>query len=390
MDFEFTAEQQAFREELRQFLRKELPEHFDGRYDDNEENFQTTLRVTERMAEHGWLTMHWPREYGGRDAPIWEQVILREEMRIRNEPRGQQYQAGNFIGPSIVRYGTAEQKREHLLRIAAGRGLYCQGFSEPDSGSDLASLKTRADRQGDSYVINGEKIWTSHAAHAEYIYLAARTNQAVPKHKGISLLLVPMNTPGITVEPIRSMLGLGEFNHVVFDNVVVPVGCRLGEEDGGWNIIVGSLNLERIGVPRFIQSHLRLDMLAAYARVAERDGKPLYDNPVIRQRLAQLKIEATAAQLMYYWAVSESDKGNDITLLSSAARVHGTLSTQKISALSMELMGDYGDVGKEEEWAPLNGEMPDQWKESLVATIGAGTIEIQKNVIATRGLGLPR
>lgn len=388
MDFLFSAEDEAFRAELQQFLKAELPAWYHGHYNEDEAAFQVTLDIAGKMAQRGWLTMDWPHEFGGQDAPIWKQVIMREEMWVHHEPRGQQYMSTNWIGPSIMLFGTDEQKQEHLSRIAQGKALWAQGFSEPNAGSDLAALETRAVKDGDDYVINGEKIWTSHTPHAEWIFVLTRTDPNAPKHKGISVFLVDRQTPGITIEPIRSMFGYGEFAHVIFNDVRVPARCRLGPENDGWTVTIRALQFERVGAPRFITSIRGLDALMDFAQHAVVDGKPLYANPLVRQRIAQLRIEAEVAKLLYYRAASLVERGEDTTLVGALSRVHGTVSNQRVSGFAMELLGAQADV--EEDSYPFAGTAAYDWARSMTATVAAGTLEVQKNTIATRGLGLPR
>jgi alkylation response protein AidB-like acyl-CoA dehydrogenase len=391
VDFEFTAEEDAFRAELREFLAMELPPWWAG-YSASDEAFEVVKRVTRGMAERGWLTMAWPREYGGADASIWRQVVLKEEMTAHHEPRGPQYMSLNWIGPSIMMYGTDEQKQFHLSRIARGEGFWLQGFSEPDAGSDLASLRTRAERDGDEYVITGEKVWTSHILRGEWVFLLARTDRAAPKHKGISVFLVPMSTPGISRAPITSMVGTkGRVGHIYFDGARVPASCRLGPENDGWRIAMQALGFERAGNPRWLTSFRQLDALKEYAVQTPVNGRSLYDEPLVAQRFAQLTIDAEVARLSYYRQVSEDTAGLDTRAIASIGRIQGTVSNQNVSRFAMELLGDASDLAQQGEvWVPLGGQAGSTWMEGLVSTIVAGTLEVNKNTLATRGLGLPR
>ena len=391
MDFEFTEADDAFRAELREFLAARLPPWWQG-YSASDEAFEVVKRITSEMAERGWLTMAWPREYGGQDAPIWRQVVLKEEMTAHHEPRGPQYMSLNWIGPSIMMFGTHEQKRFHLGRIARGEGFWLQGFSEPDAGSDLASLRTRAARDGDEYVISGEKIWTSHILRGEWVFLLARTDPAAPKHKGISVFLIPMDTPGISRAPITSMVGTkGRVGHIYFDDVRVPASCRLGPEHEGWRVAMQALGFERAGNPRWLGSFRQLDALKEYAAQAPVNGHALYDEPFIGQRFAQLTMEAEVARLSYYRHISAEAAGLDTRSIAAIARIQGTVSNQNVSRFAMELLGEMSDVAQQgEDWIPLGGQAGATWMEGLVATIVAGTLEVNTNTLATRGLGLPR
>ena len=391
MDFEFTAEDDTFRADLREFLDAELPPWWNG-YQEGDEAFEVVKRVTKKMAERGWLTQAWPKEYGGQDAPIWRQMVLKEEMTAHHEPRGPQYMSLNWIGPSIISYGTEEQKAFHLPRISRGEGFWLQGFSEPEAGSDLASMRTRAYRDGDEYVINGEKVWTSHLPRGEWIYLLAKTDTEVPKHKGISVFLIPMDTPGIQAVPITDIAG-GDthIGHVYFTDCRVPVSCRLGPENEGWMVAVQALQNERLGNPRYLRSLSELEELKAYAMQTPVNGHTLFDEPLVRQRFAQLTAEAKVAQLSYYRQISEAAAGEKTPAISSVARIQATTSNQDVSIFRLELLGPLGDVAEEgQDWVPLDGEAGEKWALGLVQTIVAGTLEINKNQLAQRGLGLPR
>ncbi len=399
MEFEFNDEEAAYRREVREFVRDNLPAEWSGHmgFLQSDESFEFTRRFCQALAEKGWLTMAWPKEYGGAEAGYWKQTIFREEMWAQGEPRGPQYMSLNYIGPSIMEYGTPEQKAAFLPRIAGGTIVFCQGFSEPDAGTDLASLKTAALRQGDEYVINGEKIWTSYAHKADYCYLLARSDPEAPKHKGISLFLVPMDTPGITVRPIRSMSGWGDINNVFFDDVHVPVGARLGPEHGGWYVATGSLNNERIGVARWARAKALIDTLVELVDKPLPNGRRLADEPRVRQKLADLEISFRAARLMNYRVVSQIEEGLQPSWEASLARLHSVLLDQKVAAVGLEILGHYGlmrhEAGQDGDAAGisgLDGAFEGAWRGAIPATIAAGTIEIQKNLIANRGLGLPR
>jgi alkylation response protein AidB-like acyl-CoA dehydrogenase len=391
MNFEFTPDETEFRSELRQYLDEVLPSWWKG-YAESDEAFEVVKRVTKGMAERGWLTMAWPREYGGQDASIWRQVVLKEEMTAHHEPRGPQYMSLNWIGPSIMMFGSDEQKSFHLSRIARGEGFWLQGFSEPDAGSDLSSLRTRAERYGDEYVINGEKVWTSHILRGEWVFLLARTDANAERHSGISVFLIPMTTPGITTAPLTSIVGTeGRVGHIYFDDVHVPESYRLGPENQGWTIAMKALGFERAGAPRWLLSLRQLDALKEYAIQTPVNGHALYDEPLIRQRLAQLTIEAEVARLSYYRQVSEDAAGMETRAIASISRIQGTVSNQNVSRFAMELVGPLGDIVEADEpWVPLGGQAGATWMEGLVATVVAGTLEVNKNTLATRGLGLPR
>ena len=391
MDFDFTPEEEAFRAELRAFLDDELPEWWKTVFVDDERAMPFTREFCQRLAARGWLTLSWPKEHGGADGSVWQQAVVREEMWAAGEPRGPQYMNLNYIGPLIMRFGTPEQQARHLPRMAAGDVLWCQGFSEPEAGSDLASLKTRAVRDGDNYVINGQKIWNSYAdAPADFCLLLARTNPEVKKQLGISMFLVDMRTPGITVRPIPSMAGKSEFSEIFFDDAVIPVTDRLGDEDAGWTLVGEGLAFERIGIARYARANRVLEHLVRYARETVVDGRALADDPAVRARLARLATRIEAAKLLNYGAISIQAAGEVPAIEASIARIHNTQVEQLAGQVGLELLGPHGLFTDDDPYCLLDGEMQRQWLESIPVTVAAGTTEVQKNIIAQRGLGLPR
>jgi alkylation response protein AidB-like acyl-CoA dehydrogenase len=391
MDFDFTPDEEAFRAELRAFLDEELPSWWKTVFVDDERAMPFTREFCHKLAERGWLTLSWPEEHGGADGSVWQQAVVREEMWAAGEPRGPQYMNLNYIGPLIMRFGTPEQQARHLPRMAAGDVLWCQGFSEPEAGSDLASLKTRAVRDGDHYVVNGQKIWNSYAdAPADHCLLLARTNTEVKKQVGISMFLVDMRTPGITVRPIPSMAGKSEFSEIFFDDAVIPVADRLGDEDAGWTLVGEGLAFERIGIARYARANRVLEHLVHYARTTEVDGRRLADDPAVRARLATLATRIEAAKLLNYGAISVQAAGEVPAIEASIARIHNTQVEQLAGQIGLEVLGPQGLLADDDKWCLFDGEMQRQWLESIPVTVAAGTTEVQKNIIAQRGLGLPR
>jgi alkylation response protein AidB-like acyl-CoA dehydrogenase len=391
MDFDFTADEEAFRAELRAFLDDELPTWWRTVFVDDDRAMPFTREFCRKLAERGWLTLSWPAEHGGADGSVWQQAVVREEMWAAGEPRGPQYMNLNYIGPLIMRFGTPEQQARHLPRMAAGDVLWCQGFSEPEAGSDLASLKTRATRDGDRYVVNGQKIWNSYAdAPADHCLLLARTNTEVKKQQGISMFLVDMRTPGVTVRPIRSMAGKSEFSEIFFDDAVIPVSDRLGDEDQGWTLVGEGLAFERIGIARYARANRVLEHLVRYARDTVVDGRLLADDPAVRARLATLATRIEAAKLLNYGAISIQAAGEVPAIEASIARIHNTQVEQLAGQVGLEVLGPQGLLLDDDAWCLLDGEMQRQWLESIPVTVAAGTTEVQKNIIAQRGLGLPR
>ena len=316
MDFAWDEEQRAFREALRGFLAETLP----GDWEEFSRHGPASPALTAfargfcaKLAARGLLFPHWPGDMGGQGLGPWHQQILAEVMWEAGEPRGGQYMNVNWIGPTLERFGSAEQKARLLPPITRGEALWCQGFSEPDSGSDLASLRTRALREGERYRINGQKIWTSYAGLADHCFLLTRTSD--DRKRGITILIVPMDTPGITVRQIPSLIGEGDIHEVFFDDVTVPVAARLGEEGQAWEIIAFSLTNERLGIPRFHLARAVLEravaMLKAQARFA-REG--------VRIEAARCAALCEAARNASYAIVQKRVEGLRIGAESSSAR----------------------------------------------------------------------
>jgi len=393
MDFEFTAEETAFRAELVRFLDEEMAPWWRHIFCHTERSTEAGLAMAGKLAERGWLTMSWPEEYGGSASSAWTQVVLREEMWARGEPRGPQYMNVNYIGPMIMKFGSEEQKRRFLTPMSRGEVLWCQGFSEPGAGSDLSAVATRArwSPEEGGYRVDGQKIWTSYAdAPAQWCLLVVRSNPDVRPHKGLSLLLVDMSLPGVTVRPIDSLLGKGEINEVFFDDVLVPEDCRLGEQDAGWSMILAGLALERIGVPWYADAERFLRRLVEYAKETVVDGRPLADDPRLRTRIAELYVRCRAARLVTYRSVSVQEKGAPSALESAAAWIHGGLLEQFAAEVGREVTGPLGVLHRDDPDAPMQGWAEFQSMLSIPITIVAGTIDIQRNIVAQQGLGLPR
>jgi len=391
MDFDFRPEEKQFREEVRAFLKQELPDWWRGLFSDDERVTGLTRQICEKLAARGWLTLSWPREYGGAAENEWKQAVIREEMWANDEPRGPQYMNLNYIGPMVMKFGTPEQKTRFLPPMAAGKVIWCQGFSEPGAGSDLASLRTRAEDAGDHFVINGSKIWTSYADFpADWCLVLARTDQKAPKHKGISVFALDMRTRGITVRPIRSMGGPRDFNEVFFDEVIVPRDCLLGNKNEGWMMVVAGLSFERVGVARYAKSARVIEILIDYARNTVVDGRPLAERPEVRAKIADLYCRYQAARLLNYRAISMQAKGQVPSIEGSIARVHNTLLEQLAGQVGLEILGPSGQIMQGDPQAPVDGRIERQWIHEIAATIAAGAIEVQKNIIAQRGLSLPK
>jgi alkylation response protein AidB-like acyl-CoA dehydrogenase len=386
MDFAFTAGEERFRSELRAFLAAELPSWWRGMFVDDARAMPFTRAFCRKLAARGWLTMAWPRAHGGRDASPWMQAVLREEMWAHDEPRGPQYMNLNYIGPCLMRFGTEAQQRRFLPPMAAGDVLWTQGFSEPGAGSDLAAVATRAEPSDGGYAVTGQKTWNSYAdAPADWCFLLARTARTAKRHDGLSVLLVDMRTPGITVRPIDTMAGPHEFNEIFFDGARVPDDCRLGAEGQGWEIVTAGLAFERVGIARYARAGRVIELL-----VQEMRRLGMAADPDVRAKLADLRVRYEAARLLNYRAISVQARGQVPTVEAAIARVHNTQLEQMVGHVGLELLGLDGLLTHDEATAPLRGLAHRQWVRNVPTTIAAGTLEIQKNLIARHGLGLPR
>ena len=390
MEFKFTPEDDAFRQELRSFVQQELPDDWEGGGRWPEEwDWEFTQDMRQKLARKGWLTMHWPREYGGQDASPVRSAIYNEELAYLRAP-GRDIFGVRMLGPTLMIHGSEEQKQAHLPPIARAEVQWCQGYSEPESGSDLASLSTRAVVDGDDFVINGSKIWTTLAHRADWIMCLARTDTEAPKHRGISFILVDMKTPGIQVRPVINMAGGHEFNEVVFDNVRVPRRNVVGEENRGWYVAVTLLDFERSGIDYSAIARRLLDETRDFASEASRDGRPLVQTPWVRNELADRYIECEVARLMAYNVAYLQGEGQVPNKEASISKVFGSETLQRSANSALEILGMYGALGRNEERAPLKGRLQEHWMIAFSHKIAAGTSEVQRNIIAGRGLGMPR
>ncbi|MBI2760569.1 MAG: acyl-CoA dehydrogenase family protein [Chloroflexi bacterium] len=392
MDFRFTAEQENLRGELRTFLRDELPSDWKVENDReamSDDEFSYSQHFARRLGERGWLTMAWPREFGGRSASQIEQLIFAEEMAYAGAPLGFGF-GTQLVGPTLMVWGNDDQKSRFLPPIARSEVFWCQGFSEPGAGSDLAGLQTRAVRQGDDYIINGQKIWTSEGQYADWMILLARTDTEAPKHRGISYFLLDMKTPGITLQPLINLMGTHAFNQVFFDNVRVPAANLVGEENRGWYVATTTLDFERTGIARVIWALRQFEELAGLIREAAAVGAAWARRPSLKHKLAELRIEFEIARMLCYRVAWIQVSGAIPNYESSMAKVFGSELNQRFGATAMNILGLAGQLEPGSRWAPLQGRLERTYMAGLSYTIAGGTSEIQRNIIAQRGLSLPR
>ena len=390
MEFAFSAEDDAFRQELTNFIRQEhAPEWDDPDRGSDDASWTATKEMRQKLADRGWLTMHWPEEFGGQQASPVQSTIFNDEMTYYRAP-GRDNFGVRMMGATLMMHGSEEQKRLHLPPVAKGEVQWCQGYSEPETGSDLASLNTRAVKDGDEFVINGSKIWTSMGHRGDWIMLLARTDTDAPKHRGISFFLVDMKTPGIQVRPIIDMAGRHNFNQVIFDDVQVPARNLVGEKNRGWYVAVTLLDFERSGIDYSANGRRLLDDTWRYAKDTKRDGQILTQVPWVRNLMADRYIECEVARLIAYNVAYMQGEGLVPNKEASMSKVFGSETMQRVTKTCMEVLGMYGFLNRQDMWAPLEGRIQENWMMSFSGTIAAGTSEIQRNVIATRGLGLPR
>ena len=384
MDFRFSPEDEAFRSEVRAFLRAELPEQ----RPEGAEGWRFARSFIKKLSERGWLTLAWPKEWGGGAASHMRQLVFNEEMAYWEAPANDL--GVDRVGPTIMLHGTEEQKQRFLPPIVRGEVMWCQGFSEPNAGSDLASLQTRAVEDGDSFVVNGSKIWTSMAQFADWMILLARTDTEAPKHRGISFFLLDMTLPGVTVRPLVDMLGRHAFNEVFFDNVRVPRDRLVGEQNRGWYVATTTLDFERSGIQRVIGGRKTCDALIAYAaeQAAAGTTRPAY--AAMRHRLADLAISYEVGKMLAYRVAWLQSRGQVPNYEASASKMYGSELAQRMARTGMELLSLGGQLAPGSPWAPLQGKIEALYLSSAALTVAAGTSEINRGIIATRGLGLPR
>lgn len=394
MDFRFTPEQEELRLEIKEFAKKELPPDWYGSPDEEyaDENWEFTRQMAKKLARKGWLVLSWPKEYGGRGKSVLEQAIYQDEMFYYGIPgTGMGVSGIGWVGPCLMLFGTEEQKGEHLPKIASGDSFWCTGYSEPGAGSDLGALQCRAVADGDDYVINGQKVWTSAGHISDWCWLAVRTNTNVPKHKGISLLLVDMKSKGITVRPLLNLAGFRTFNEVFFDDVRVPKKNLVGQENKGWYYIVTALDFERVmpGIRSYSTCRRILDKTISYIKNSNPDDS-LANNTVIRNKLAELAAHIEAGRLLSYRVAWMQSKGEIPNYEASLSKVYNSELIGKAVNTALNILGLYGQLLTDSKYTAFKGWLTNTYMIYLGSLIAAGTSEVQRNIVAQRGLGLPR
>ena len=389
MEFEFNNEQEAWRTEIRSWIADEFGQDWNGADFDlteegSDEAWEFSKGVRKTLAEKGWTAPAWPKEHGGMGLSFVEQAIFNEELAYSRVPGPDLISVG-YVGPTLLAYGTDEQKQSFLDDIVSSRASWCQGYSEPGSGSDLASLQTRAVRDGDDYVINGQKIWTSNAHRADWMFALVRTDPDAPKHRGITYLLVDMNTPGITVRPLINMLGGHGFNEVFFEDVRVPVQNRVGEENRGWYVGMATMDFERSALSGSAALRRNFDDFIGWMQERPGSTEKREQNGV-----ADVAINIEVSRMLSLRVLSMQQGGLAPNHEASIAKMFSSELGQRFARFGINVMGSFGALRKGDPYAQMKGWFTEQYMSSVPATIAGGSSEIQRGIIATRGLGLPR
>jgi len=383
MDYSLGQAAAELRAELRGLLDEHVPVGYLSPFSRDPEAAKVSTRVIEELSRRGLLTLAWPMRYGGREADTWQQTVLREEMWAYYEPRGNHYLGLNWVGPAIMEFGTEDQRAEHLPGIANGTYTWCQGFSEPEAGTDLASLRTYAvrDDHGD-WSVNGQKVWTSYAPMANWCMCAVRTDREAPARDGISLFMLPMDSPGLEVREIDSMLGHMHLNELFLEEVPATDAMILGGVNKGWHVIRYALVLERVGIARYARSDRLLVQLRHHL------GRRYEDLPEgLRSRLARATVHNRIARLLSYKAIGSQAAGRVDDVEAAAARVATIAAEQEVADLLMEAAGGEALNGNSAASPPLGGALEDFWRYTSASTVASGSIDVQRMHIARAALG---
>ena len=388
MDFRFSAEQERFRLEIRKFLAENVTDELRAEIAISGHTPGVLAKSFLRLlGERGWLGIGWPKEYGGQNRSMIEQVIMYHELDL------QDIHYGNLtitsLAMALIKLATDSQKQVYLPQILKGELEICLGYTEPGAGSDLASVITRAERDGEYYIINGQKVFTTGAHYASHIWLLARTNRDAPKHKGLSVFIFPLDTPGVTVRAIYTMEGI-RTNEVFLDRVRVPASCLIGEENKGFYAIAVALDFERIFMGKYTKVKRNFDALVQCCKERNEEGRSRFDDPVIRERLVRMHIDLERLRLLNLKTAWMIDKGQVPNAEASAQKVLATELEQRVADEGMSILGPRAQLEFGSPGVPMNGQLAQSWLLAPMLRFGGGTNEIQRDIIAQRGLGLPR
>jgi len=393
MDLNLSTEELKFRDELRAWLTANVPKDWDERREDTlEVRFEYLRSWQRKLYEGGWAGISWPKEYGGRGASLMQQVIFWQEMALAGAPPMANVLGLGLIGPTIIAFGTEAQKKRYLRKILSGEEIWCQGFSEPNAGSDLANLQTEARLDVGQYVVNGQKVWTSYGWAGDWCELVVRTDPEAPKHKGLTVLLVDMKSPGIDVRPLRQMTGETEFNELFFRDVRVPVENVVGKVNQGWDVAIGTLMHERgtFGTGLQIIYKRNMDRLIELSRTVHKNGRPATQDPLTRQKLAQCYAEIEIMRFNQMRAFSRINATGVPGPEGSIQKIFWSELNQRFQQIAQELLGPYGQLNGDDSRAIDKGIWSYGYLRARGNTIEAGTSEIQRNIIGHFVLGLPR
>jgi len=389
MDLTLTAEELKFRDTLRTWLKKNVPPPSQrGTGAEDKKAYIEYLRDFQaKLFQGGWAGISWPTEFGGRGASSMEQAIFQEELALADAPERLGVIGEGLVGPTIIAVGTQAQKERYLKPMLTGQEIWCQGFSEPNAGSDLAAANTKASLDGNDYVVNGQKIWTSFAHMADQCLLVVRTDSNVPKHKGLTCLLVDMKTPGIEVRPLRMMSGDASFNEMFFTNVRVPATNVLGKVNEGWGVALTALGNERVAISmgRYMVMKRELEQLLQRAGAMQRNDQPLTKDPLVRQKLAQAQVELEVFRLNTLRAVTAPSKGGAPGPEGSLLKICWSETNQRMVQYALDVLGLQA-----QRWDWDEGRWAFNYLRARANSIEGGTSEIQRNIVAQRVLGLPR
>lgn len=393
MDLSYSKEDEAFRKEVRTWLKKNLQKKDKSISDLPPHDPERVNRAKEwqrKLYDAGYVAMSWPREYGGQAATVMRQTIVNEEMILARSP-GLIGAAGILmLGPTLIQFGTEEQKQRYLPKILTAEELWCQGYSEPGAGSDLASLRTRAELVGDEFVVSGQKVWTSNAQFSDWMFCLVRSDPDAPKHRGISYILIDMKTPGITIRPLVQMTGDAGFNEVFFEDVRVPRANLVGDLNQGWMVANATLFHERNLLGSTARTQLMMQNLIRLARLHQRYGKPASQDPIIRQKLADLLVRVEAMKYHSYRQLTDVIQGRSPGVGAMVNKLVGTELNHDVCTLALEIMNSYAPLNRGAAHVIDHGTWQYEFMLTLGLVIGGGTSQIQKNIISERGLGMPK
>ncbi len=393
MDFNYSPEQETYRQEVRTWLEANQPPPLTAEEKeriDEDLLWDRNKRWHKKLYENGWVGLNWPKQYGGRGATFIEQVIFQQELGRLGLPMGINVLGIIMTGPALMQWGTDEQKQRYLKPIIMADEIWCEGMSEPGAGSDLASIQTRAELHGDEFIVNGQKVWTTHAQRSDFCQLFVRTDPDVPKHKGMSALLVDMRSPGVVVKPLKQITGDSEFNEIFFEDVRVPKENLLGPLNAGWQVLVNTLMHERFGISETIGgTEVILAQLVEIAQTIPLGGHNAAENDEIRQQIAQFAIEVTAKKYNGLRALSKRLKGQQPGAESSIGKLISTDLSQRMTKFAARLLGGYAMIERKSPFAP-DGDWMRRILNVEMLTIAGGTSAVQKNMIGERILQLPK